>query len=540
MATAFTEIETKYELPEGVVLPSMDGLPGVAATARPAAERLEAEYYDTDDLRLIRSGVTLRRRTGGDDAGWHLKLPVGPHTRRELRESLGPQYGQPPASLTGLVRGLARGERLRPVARMTTMRQRVILLDEHNASLAEVDIDAVSAEAMGEAMVARSWRELEIELTGGNEQFLRAADRLLRREGLERAGRSAKLERALGLEHTVLADSASAETGPAKTGPAKTGPAKTGPAKTGPAKTGPAKTGLTAASPAGEFLRGYLRSQTAVLTSLDTTVRLEEPGAVHKMRIAARRLRSVLQAFPAIFGEPADRVVNELRWLGGVLGSARDAEVLGTHLRDSLSKLSAELVIGPIEARVHGHFAATAAAARRAVIEVLDSDRYVVLLGGLDDLAAAPAAGPGTEPAADVLRGAVQRAYRRTSRRMRRACEAAPGEATDVSLHDARKAAKRARYAAEAVAPVSGPDAMRFARQLKNVQTVLGEHQDTVVARQAVRQLGMTAHLSGENAFSYGLLYEKEACDSQDLRAEAFRTWDHTAQVRYRRWLRDH
>jgi CHAD domain-containing protein len=515
MATAFTEIESKYDLPEGVVLPPMEDLPGVAATEHRRTERLEAEYYDTDDLKLIRAGVTLRRRSGGEDDGWHLKLPVGPQTRRELREPLGSPHGQPPAGLISLVRGLARGERLRPVARMTTERQPVILLDEHNASLAEVAIDAVSAEAMGEAMVARSWRELEIELTGGNEQLLRAADRLLRREGLQPAGRSAKLERALGLDQT-------------------------GPAETGPAETGPAETGLTAASPAWEFLCGYLRSQAQVLTSLDTMVRLGEPGAVHKMRIAARRLRSVLQAFPTIFGEPADRVVDDLRWLGGVLGSARDAEVLGTHLRDSLSKLSAELVIGPIEARVHGHFAATAAAARRAVIEALDSDRYLAVLAGLDGLAASAATEPDIEPAADVLRGAVRRAYRRTSRRMQRACDAAPGEATDVSLHDARKAAKRARYAAEAVAPVSGPDAMRFARQLKNVQSVLGEHQDTVVARQAVRQLGMSAHLSGENAFSYGLLYEKEACDSKDLRAEAFRAWDHAAQVRYRRWLRDH
>jgi CHAD domain-containing protein len=510
MATAFTEIESKYDLPEGVVLPPMEDLPGVAATEHRRTERLEAEYYDTDDLRLIRAGVTLRRRTGGDDAGWHLKLPVGPQTRREIREPLDSLHGQPPASLTSLVRGLARGERLGPVVRMSTERQPVILLDERNASLAEVAIDTVSAQTLGEAMVARSWREVEIELTGGNGQLLRAADGFLRREGLQPAGRSAKLERALGLDQTVSVKSRSAQSG------------------------------LTAVSPAGEFLRGYLRSQTAVLASLDTMVRLGEPGAVHKMRIAARRLRSVLQAFPTIFGEPADQVVDDLRWLGGVLGSARDAEVLGTHLRDGLSKLSAELVIGPVEARVHGHFAATAAAARRAVIEALDSDRYLAVLAGLDGLAASAATETDNERAADVLRGAVRRAYRRTSRRMRRACEAPPGEATDVSLHDARKAAKRARYAAEAVAPVSGPDAMRFARQLKNVQSVLGEHQDTVVARQAVRQLGMTAHLSGENAFSYGLLYEKEAWDSKDLRAEAFRTWDHAAQVRYRRWLRDH
>jgi CHAD domain-containing protein len=505
MTAGAIEIESKYDLPDGVVLPPMEALPGVAATANRKTERLEAEYYDTDDLRLIHSGVTLRRRSGGDDEGWHLKLPVGPQTRRELREPLGSQHGPPPAGLTRLVRGVVRGERLRPVVRMTTVRQSVILLDERNVSLAEVAIDAVSAETLGEAMVARSWREVEIELTGGNERLLRAAERLLRRQGLRPSGRSAKLERALGLE-----------------------------------TTGPAQRRLTAASPAGEFIRGYLRSQTDVLTSLDAKVRLSEPGAVHKMRIAARRLRSVLQAFRTVFGEPADQAADELKWLGALLGSARDAEVLGAHLQDNLSQLPAELVIGPIQARVHGHFASTAAAARRAVIEGLDSDRYLAILRGLDELAAAPATGPGpgAEPVADVLRGAVRRAYRRTSRRMQRAYDAAPGQATDVTLHDARKAAKRARYAAEAVAPVSGPDATRFARQLRHVQSVLGEHQDTVGARQAVRQLGMSAHLSGENAFSYGLLYQQDACDSRELRAAALRAWQHADSPRYRRWLR--
>lgn len=144
--------------------------------------------------------------------------------------------------------------------------------------------------------------------------------------------------------------------------------------------------------------------------------------------------------------------------------------------------------------------------AERAEPQEQNRSLHQSALTGLDDLAAAPAAAPDAELAADELRGAVQRAYRRTSRRMRRACDAAPGQATDVSLHDARKAAKRARYAAEVVASVSGPDAMRLARKLRSVQAVLGEHQDTVIARRAVRQLGISAHLSGENAFSYGLL----------------------------------
>ena len=85
MAVNVNETETKYDAPAGAALPRLDGLPQVAGTSGPDEEQLEAEYYDTDDLRLIRAGITLRRRRGGDDAGWHLKLPLGADTRRDIR-----------------------------------------------------------------------------------------------------------------------------------------------------------------------------------------------------------------------------------------------------------------------------------------------------------------------------------------------------------------------------------------------------------------------------------------------------------------------
>ena len=63
---------------------------------RPTAESdLSATYYDTADLRLLRSRMTLRRRRGGSDAGWHLKLPAGADSRDEVRHPLG-RYRKPP------------------------------------------------------------------------------------------------------------------------------------------------------------------------------------------------------------------------------------------------------------------------------------------------------------------------------------------------------------------------------------------------------------------------------------------------------------
>ena len=112
-----------------------------------------------------------------------------------------------------------------------------------------------------------------------------------------------------------------------------------------------------------------------------------------------------------------------------------------------------------------------------------------------------------------------------------------PASPADAALHQARKAAKRARYASEAMAPAIGKKARRFAKQMKKVQSVLGEHQDAVIARQVERELGISAHLAGENAFSYGLLYGRDACDAERLQAQARRDWKRASRPRYRRWM---
>jgi CHAD domain-containing protein len=111
-------------------------------------------------------------------------------------------------------------------------------------------------------------------------------------------------------------------------------------------------------------------------------------------------------------------------------------------------------------------------------------------------------------------------------RRMRRAWRAAPGPARNEALHQARKSARRARYASEAMVPAIGGKARRFVRQMKRIQSVLGEHQDSVIARGVTRDLGIAAYLAGENAFSYGLLYEHDACHAERRQSEARRAWE--------------
>jgi CHAD domain-containing protein len=294
---------------------------------------------------------------------------------------------------------------------------------------------------------------------------------------------------------------------------------------------------LTAGSPAGQVVLAYLGEQEAALEELAPGARRDQPDAVHQMRVATRRLRSTLRTFRRVIG-PAGDLDGELRWLAGVLGGARDAEVLAGHLEAALAGVPVEALIGPVQARIKIHFAPVAAHAREAVIEALDSERYRRLRDELAKLIAGPRPRPRAgRPAGDVLPREVRRAYRATERRMERARRASPGPDRDAALHQARKAAKRARYAGELAQPAIGRKARRFTRQVKAVQSLLGDHHDAVIARQQERALGIEAHLSGENAFTYGLLYEREGEAADELRARALATWKTASRPRYRRWM---
>jgi CHAD domain-containing protein len=504
MVTEMLETERKYEADAETQLPALAGLPGVAAESEPAEFRLDAEYFDTDDLRLLRAGITLRRRHGGDDAGWHLKLPAGQYSRTELHLPPG-RSRTVPAELARLVRVHSRGTRLGPVARIETVRRQRLLLDGDGTSLAEVVDDEVSAQSLGAATTLLHWREIEVELTGGGRKLLEAADGRLRQGGLRPSARSAKLER-------VLAGRLPAPVAPPKL-----------------KKSG---------SLASEVVLAYLAAQVDALKAADPAVRRDEPDSVHQMRVTSRRLRAVLQTFtavldPAVTRQPRD----ELQWLGQLLGEARDGEVFGAHLQETVDQLPAELVLGPVQASVTETVTPRTAAARRAALRALDSPRYFALLDELDGLLAEPPlTATGGRPATALL-GPVGRADRQVRRRFRRAAGLPAGPDRDLALHEARKAAKRARYAAEVVTPVFGDAAGRFARRMQQVQSVLGDHQDTVVARAAIRDLGIRAHLAGDNAFTYGLLYERDACDAATLQQEAWHVWERAARPKYRRWL---
>ena len=299
---------------------------------------------------------------------------------------------------------------------------------------------------------------------------------------------------------------------------------------------------------AADVVLAYLRIHADTLISLEPMARADAPDAVHQMRVATRRLRAALRSFGEVIPRPATATLDaELRWLGRLLGEARDAEVLPSQLHDSLRPVPAELLIGPVHARVQGYYAPRHAAAHAELVAALDSERYASLLVVLDRLTLDPPRGPrsadpprglrSADPARDVLPAAVRRAFKQARGRMRRANHTPAGPARDTALHRARKSARRARYAAEAATPAIGRPARRFSRQMKKVQSVIGEHHDSVLASQAARDLGIGAHLSGENAFSYGLLYELERHQADRLDSKARRTWHKASRPKHRRWM---
>ncbi|MFD8595733.1 CHAD domain-containing protein [Kitasatospora sp. NPDC059646] len=250
----------------------------------------------------------------------------------------------------------------------------------------------------------------------------------------------------------------------------------------------------------GDVLTARLRTLTTRLADLEPDVRADRPDAVHQMRIAARRLRSVLRTHRRHLAGDHTGLEDELRLLGRILGRARDAEVLGERLQDHARDLPAGGDRERVLAELATWHAREAREARAGVIAALDSRRFRALLAALDALATdPPLSARAAKPAGRELTRTLRHEHRRTVERLAAAESAPEGTAREHALHDARKAAKRARYAGE----TAGRAARSFTRRMKALQDVLGRHQDAVVAREAVRGLS-------DGGFGYGVLFGRE------------------------------
>lgn len=492
MAETKREIERKYESDESGI-PDLTGVAGVAAVADKGVAHLDATYYDTGDERLAASSVTLRRRTGGSDAGWHLKFPIAPDVRDEIQAPLSDTL---PDDLAALVRSRVRGSELLPVVRLRSDRDVRHLLDADGRLLAEVSVDTVHAERLTGGGGEARWTEVEVELAdGGDPALLDKVEKRLRKAGVRPSASKSKLARALE------------ETAPGKR-----------------RRSAPARVPVTA----GDHVLAYVRTQRDAIVELDPAVRRDAEDAVHSMRVATRRLRSTFKSFGKILDRAVtDPVADELKWLAGELGLDRDREVLTERLTAAVDEVPAALVRGPVAERLHSWSRAEHGGARGRLLGVLDSRRYLTLLDTLDALIADPhlLKAAGKEPHKPIAK-AVRKDFRKVSVLIEHATDLEPGTERDVALHEARKKAKRTRYAAEAAKPVLGKPAKTMVKSMKSLQNLLGEHQDSVMARQTLRELSAVAHAAGESAFTYGLLHEREERRAVRVEAEVPGFWD--------------
>lgn len=271
----------------------------------------------------------------------------------------------------------------------------------------------------------------------------------------------------------------------------------------------------------GTVLHLRVEQQVVVLREEEARVRDESGSGIHKMRIAIRRLRSALATYrPVLTAGSVEALREELRWLGGELSPARDAQVLRERFDILLAAQPVELVMGPVANRMHTEMAARYQAGRQRALEALGSERYVALLRDLDAFVLSP---PYAERAGRAARAELPRLLERDLERLRRRAEAAAAAVEagapnrDPALHETRKAAKRLRYAAESATPTLGKRAKTLAKRAKRIQEVLGEHQDTVVARVTLRELGAKAYLEHENGFTFGRLHALEEARAERL-----------------------
>jgi CHAD domain-containing protein len=507
--TRHHEIERKYDVSPSTVFPSLVDEASGVIVGQPAEHHLEAVYFDTAGLELTRRGVTLRRRTGGDDAGWHLKVPGGRDSRIEVRRPLGRNSAQPPAELLDPVRAVVRDTRLVPVARVGTRRREYPLLGPEQTVLAHVCDDEVDAERLDGAGEGMRWREWEVELADGDLSLFDTVEPRLLEAGASPAAIGSKLARVLG-------DSASR------------------------AGDGSSSDDLARAS-AAELVRALLTQQTGKLQDRDADVRDARSDSIHKLRIAARRLRSTLTTYRPLFAPGVtDQLHEELRWLGQELAEARDAQVLREHLRGALADEPAELVIGQVADRIDDELRAAYRVGLDRARQALDSERYFRLLDALDELVAAPTLRPeADDPARTVLPTLLARDAKRVRRAVRSVKAADGADERDLALHEARKKAKRLRYAAESAIPVYGGRAKDYASRAKQVQKALGVRQDSVAARRVLREYGVSAHLGGENAFTYGRLHGLEQARADQAEQAFHRAWKALPHKKVRTWFLD-
>jgi CHAD domain-containing protein len=559
-ARAVTETERKYRVHGLYRLPDLVSAGAVAGVDDLGTTMLDATYFDTDDLRLAREGITLRRRAGGDDEGWHLKLPVSAsgfaRTREEIQLPLtAGDLEDVPGELRHLVGVLVRDDDVRPVATLRTERRSYRLWplptgDEASAEAVD-STDEGADEApeqpgepgeSGEAPAPPEPTPVAV-LTDDLVSVLDNDGTMVARF------RELELEDAPDVDRAVAESTASAVSAVLVSAGAVTGEFVSKAVRAlGPFAASPPEVSepgeVTPDDAARDAVRAHLARHTRRLREADMGVRRDLDDSVHQMRVAARRLRSGLRVFrPLLDQEWADELRVELAWVAGELGDYRDTEVLLERLENHLDLLPDGIDPEPAREHVERVLTQRLTEARQRTLAMLDSKRYYDLQVRLVAAAADPVTTDSADlPSRQVVPPLVERAWKKLAKEAAQLLAdeiAIPGGAPDSEWHASRITAKKARYAAEAAAPVFGANAAAFAKQLARVTEVLGNHQDAAIAIERIKELAAEDGTSAPAAFGLGALLSVEHDSVAETRTEFSTLWRGVSRRRWRRWLWD-
>ncbi len=489
------EREAKFEVGHDFRMPDLSSLDESMRGEVGTTERFVSTYHDTDDLRLVRWGASLRYRT---TEGWAVKLPRSVEGSIVVRQehTFDGGAGRAPVEAIDLVRGLVRGGAIGPVVRLQTIRHRTRVTRTADERLVSEVVDDEVSVLEGRRIVER-FREIEVELADDvDPSAIAPIVDLLADAGVLISEPIPKVVRALGARAQAPPDVFVSDVGPSST--------------------------------VEEVVRWAIAMSSRRLMQHDPVVRLGvDPEGVHQTRVATRRIRSDLRTFRSLLERDwRDELRGELGWLGAELGGVRDCDVMGERLREDALLLPDDDATNV--SKVLDRLRARHDAARAEMLSAMREPRYVGLLDALVAAAADPrvldeVAG---SQAADVM-GVVMEA---PWGHLKKLCDGLGPGSADAELHQARIRAKRVRYAAEVLTPVFGKPARAFARRAETLQQVLGSHQDAVMAISWLRDQasGSTPRV----AFTAGRLAGIEST----VRDEARRAWpDAWADLRPKR-----
>jgi CHAD domain-containing protein len=271
-----------------------------------------------------------------------------------------------------------------------------------------------------------------------------------------------------------------------------------------------------------DLIGNYIAEQCTVIIDSEAKLRARE-NVVHTTRVAVRRLRSTIRVFTDLFdSSEAEHLEEELVWWARLLGEVRDLDILAQRQAALMAELPAELILGPVASTIEAELAVQRKQAADAMVEALDSERFRKLMGLMHHWRSDPPFTPAADASPGAIDPMIKKARNKARKRLTTAVAARrSAEPSDELFHRARKASKRYRYAVEAAQPVWGNKADKIVTERKDLQDLLGNHQDAIVSAAFLRELGARLGVrSGQNGFSCGVLYAREVYVGDSLLAD--------------------